>query len=299
MPGRWVEVDFRTDWDVDSRDSLTLQGDLSIRGKPAINWTVATYAPPFSQTLTQDADDFGANLLGRWKRTFDSTSDLSLQWYYDRTNHTDLNFTELRDTFDLDFQHRFGWAWRQELTWGLEYRLTANRITSLPVVVFDPENRTDHLATAFIQDQIPIVKDRLQLTFGTKVEHNDFSGWEEEPSGRLAWTPTEKQTIWTAVSRAVATPSQVDQDLTATLPGVKIPGFPLPIFPQQQGNKDFESEKLTAYEWGYRVQPTPSLFMDMAAFYNRYDNLLTGEFGALFAPNNAFSRIYHSGCFRK
>jgi iron complex outermembrane recepter protein len=271
---------FRTDWNMGKRDRLTLQGDL-YKGQTGEELAVGTYARPFSQTLTQNADLFGANLLGRWKRELNATSDLSLQWYYDRTNRTDLNFTELRDTLDLDFQHRLGWTWHQELTWGMEYRLTANRITSLPTVVFDPADRTDHLATAFIQDQVPLVQDVLQLTFGTKVEHNDFSGWEEEPSGRLAWTPTQKQTVWTAVSRAVAMPSQVDQDLTVTLPGVGIPGFPVGIFPRLVANKDFESEKLTAYELGYRLQPVEPFFMDLAGFYNRYDNLLTGEVGAL------------------
>jgi len=263
---------FRTDWDMTSRDSLTMQGDL-YKGETGDMLTNATYAPPFSQTLTQNADVFGANVLGRWKRDINTTLGLSLQWYYDRTNRTDLNFTELRDTIDVDFQYRVGAFWRQELTWGTQYRMSASRITSIPTIVFDPSNRTDHLVTAFIQDQIPLVENVLALTFGTKVEHNDFSGWEEEPSGRLAWTPTPQQTLWTAVSRAVATPSQVDQDFTATLPG--LPGAP--VFVRLVNNKNFQTEKLTAYEVGYRIQPAESLLFDLSAFYNRYDSLLSGE----------------------
>lgn len=268
---------FRTDWDVNGRDRLTMQGDL-YKGQTGDQLTNATYAPPYQQPLTQNVDVFGANLLGRWKREMNATSDMSLQWYYDRTNRTDLNFTELRDTLDVDFQYRVGWLWHQELTWGAEYRFTSSRLGSIPTIVFDPDNRNDHLATFFVQNQVPLVENKLKLTFGTKVEHNDFSGWEEEPSGRLAWTPTQKQTIWTAVSRAVATPSQVDQDLIATLPVA--PGTP--AFIRQIGNKNFETETLTAYEAGYRIQPAESLLLDAAGFYNRYDHLLTGQAGAFF-----------------
>jgi len=268
---------FRTDWDLNPHDSLTMQGDL-YKGQTGEQITNATYAFPFQQTLAQNADVFGANLLGRWKREMSTTSDLSLQWYYDRTNRTDLNFAELRDTLDLDFQYRLGWLWNQELTWGAEYRFTSSRLDSVPTIVFDPDIRNDHLATFFLQNQVPLVVDKLKLTFGAKVEHDDFSGWEEEPSGRLAWTPTQKQTVWTAVSRAVATPSQVDQDLTATEPVIR----GLPLFIRQVGNKDFETETLTAYEGGYRIQPTESLLWDADVFYNRYNHLLTGQTGTAF-----------------
>ena len=268
---------FRADWNATPRDSLTLQGDL-YKGQTGEELTIATYSAPYQETLRQNADVFGANVLGRWKRDLTDDSDLALQWYYDRTDRTDLNFTEHRDIFDLDFQHRFGWVARQEITWGADYRLTANRITSIPTIVFDPADRTDHLATMLLQDKIDLVENRLALTVGSKIEHNDFSGWEEEPSGRLAWTPTSKQTLWTAISRAVATPSQVDQDLTATLPVLR----GVPIFVRQVGNKNFQSENVLAYEWGYRIQPAEPVLVDAAGFYNRYHHLLSGEVGTSF-----------------
>jgi iron complex outermembrane recepter protein len=261
---------FRTDWEPNKRDSLTLQGDL-YGGSAGENVKLAVYSPPFSQTFQTDAPLSGANLLGRWKRMFSRASDLSLQWYYDRTNRIEPQAREFRNTFDLELQHRFGWAWRQELTWGLEYRLTSDLLDFPSTYVFDPANRTDHLVTGFVQNQIPLIDDLLRLTFGTKVEHNDYSGWEVEPSGRLAWTPTETQTVWTAVSRAIRTPAQADQDLDITLPNGA------PAFVRLVGNPDFQSEKLTAYEWGYRVAPVSSLFVDIAAFYNRYTHLRSGE----------------------
>ncbi len=263
---------FRSDWKPGSNDSITVQGDL-YKGSAGGELPIATYDAPFLEAIRKDAELFGANLLGRWSRTLSETSGLMLQWYYDRTNREDLNFREFRDTADLEFQHRFGWLAGQTLTWGFDYRFTSNYIDSVPTIVFDPKNRRDHLGSGFIQNQVPLVPEKLELTFGTKIEHNDFSGWEYQPSARLAWTPTPTQLIWTAGSRAVRTPSQVEQDLQATLPVT--PG--VPAFARLVGNKNFGSERLTAYEAGYRVQPTEACLADLSAFYNRYDNLLSGE----------------------
>src|SRR5207245_502127 len=90
----------------------------------------------------------------------------------------------------------------------------------------------------FVQDEIALVKDRLRLTLGTKIEHNDYTGFEIEPSGHLAWTPTPRQTVWGAISRAVRTPSRIDREFF-------VPGNPPFLL---AGGTDFVSEKLLAYE---------------------------------------------------
>ena len=48
---------------------------------------------------------------------------------------------------------------------------------------------------------------RLRFTLGSKFEHNDFTGFEYQPTARLLFTPTNKQSVWAAVSRAVHTPA--------------------------------------------------------------------------------------------
>jgi iron complex outermembrane receptor protein len=47
-----------------------------------------------------------------------------------------------------------------------------------------------------------------------------------------------------------------------------------------QGNEDFDSEDLLAYELGFRANPSPALSFDLALFYNEYDNLRTIEASA-------------------
>src|SRR6202034_830062 len=102
-------------------------------------------------------------------------------------------------------------------------------------------------ANAFIQDEIALAPP-VHLTVGSKVEHNDYTGFEYEPSGRLAWTPSPKQLVWTAVSRAVRTPSRYDRDLEVV---TGLQNAPAPfVFPVDylQGSENFKSETELAYE---------------------------------------------------
>jgi iron complex outermembrane receptor protein len=125
-------------------------------------------------------------------------------------------------------------------------------------LVFDPRRVSLQTFSGFAQDEIAL-RDRLHLTLGAKVEHNEYTGFEFQPSVRLAWKATDRQTLWSAVSRAVRTPSRFDRDV------VGLPG------------KDFQSEELLAYELGYRTQPAERLSVSVAAFYNDYDELRTRE----------------------
>ena len=95
--------------------------------------------------------------LGYWKHAFSETADLALQLYYDRTEFDDLVITETRDTYDLDFQHRFGLGRRQEMVWGLGYRFTHDRAASTFTFSLDPDRRGSHLFSAFLQDDIALV----------------------------------------------------------------------------------------------------------------------------------------------
>ena len=55
------------------------------------------------------------------------------------------------------------------------------------------------------------------------------------------------------------------------------------------GNDDFNSEKLTAFELGYRLQLNESSSIDLAAFHNRYSDVSSFEvtaFGDIINPNN-------------
>ncbi|HWK73927.1 MAG TPA: TonB-dependent receptor [Povalibacter sp.] len=246
---------FRLDWQP-GEDLLTLQADL-YQGRPNPDGTTAV-------------DASGGNLLGRWQRTTSSGADLQLQLYYDHTRRDfDQGLAESLDTWDIDWQHRFAIGSRQNLTWGLHLRRQNHEVDNLPLFAFLPAHKALTRYGLFVQDQIAVLPDRLELTLGTKIGYNNYTDYEYQPSARLAWTPDARNTLWAAVSRAVRTPSRIDRDFYL---------FLTPTIPLVTGS-DFQSETLLAYELGWRVQPHEDLSLSLSSFYNDYDELRSAEPG--------------------
>jgi len=111
-----VRGGFGVDWEPANGNSLTLQGDI-YDDKIGDRISVASLDDPYTQTLDGDRESSGFNLLTRWKHVISDTSDMTLQLYYDRTKQNTIILDEIRDTFDIDFQHRFLLSKRQELIW--------------------------------------------------------------------------------------------------------------------------------------------------------------------------------------
>jgi iron complex outermembrane recepter protein len=279
---RMGQTGFRTDLELHNRDSFTLQGDF-YNGDAGQSVGITTYSSPYMTNVQQRAELAGGNLLGRWKRILGAGSDIQLETYYDRTNRNQASFAESRNTFDLDFIHHFPLPRRQDFLWGLGVRLSSGNTTQVvPTVVFTPNNLTDKLYSGFIQDEIPIIGNQLSLTLGSKFLQETYSHFEFEPTARLLWTPNPRQTVWGAVTRAVRTPSRVEEDLQLT---ALLTPNPL-TFVRVIGDRSFSTEHLLGYEAGYRSLVTPKLSLDIAAFYNNHDHLLSIEPGAPFSESS-------------
>jgi iron complex outermembrane recepter protein len=261
---------FRSDWKSGDRDRMTVIADgYGGQIKERVNnpsLTSPTGVESFNDRIRLD----GGNVLFRWVHDIGPLSDWTLQVYYDRTRRDASLFEDALDTVDLDFQHRFHWADIHDVNWGLGYRIHRSHFNGDFVIQIDPERRTDDLLSAFVQDEIALAADQLRLILGSKFEHNDYSGFEVQPSVRLAWKPAADQTLWAAVSRSVRTPSIIDADIRIN--AFIIPG-PTPTVTSIEGDRNFKSEELIAYEAGYRIRPVEFMTADVAAFYSRYDRL--------------------------
>ena len=89
------------------------------------------------------------------------------------------------------------------------------------ILVLNPASVNDQLFSGFIQDELTLIDNKLWLTIGSKFEHNDYSGFEGQPSARIMWAPHNQHRLWAGVSRAVRTPSRVEQRgsvLTSVIP---------------------------------------------------------------------------------
>lgn len=265
------QVGFRSDWKLQGGDQLTLQGDY-YDGSSGQQLTIATDPAPAVTSFSDDTQQSGGNILFRWRRLIDKMSDFSLQLYYDHVDRDGPVLREDRDTLDLDFDYRYRWGQRHNVLWGLGYRWQQDNTPATSTFRLDPSSRDVSLYTAFIQDEINLVEDRLQLTLGSKFEHNDFTGFEYQPNIRMAWTPDRQQAVWAAISRAVRTPARGEHDVRLRV--VPPPGAP-PVPAVVRGDRGFDSEDLMAYELGYRFQSGRRWSSDLTAFLNKYHNLRT------------------------
>ncbi len=264
---------FRLDWSRKDRDTFTLLGDAydGSSNQPA---AVASFTPPYSRPVVGDAAFRGRSVLGRWQRTL-TRGAVTAQAYFDHTTRNEAYYGEGRDTVDLDVQHHFEWGGRNDFVWGATYRRSAGDFQGQPTLRIDPAQRTDDIGGLFVNDELRLAGDRVRVTFGTKFEWNDYSGWNAQPSGRLAYL-LKGHTFWASATRALRTSSRVERDIlvyTSLSPTQ-------PLFARTSGSSDFEPESVVALEAGYKLHLS-RLILTASAFRNRYYDLAFNEVGPL------------------
>ncbi len=272
---RGIQGGFRMDWTAGTRDEFTFQGDI-YRQEDGERVSLSTYVPPLTETLDGNADLSGGNVLFRWKRTFSDGNDFQLQTYYDRTNRYEPNLGENRDTFDVDLLARTKITARQELLYGLGARSSDGHFIEVASgLVFYPLHREDYLFSGFLEDEITLVDRKLLLTAGAKTLRTNYTGFDFEPSVRLLWTPSDKQSFWAAYTHALRTPSDAEEDFylssfLGTTNGLE-------FFARFNANRHFALEQLNGYEIGYRQLIAKNLYIDVAGFFNNYHDLFSQD----------------------
>jgi iron complex outermembrane receptor protein len=282
------QAGFRIDWTT-ARESVTLQGDLysSRQGQSVV---IASFAPTQDITYYDSVDLSGGNVLMNWSRKLAAVGDVNLRVYYDRTVFAGPQLGETRNTFDVDFVHHFGSLPRQDIRWGAGLHWSPSTFQqTVPSLVLTPAEETDSIYSGFLQDEVAVVRDRVSLTAGVKIEHNNFTGAEIQPSVRLLWKVTPRQSIWAAVTRAVRTPSQLEEDVTLYR---FLQTKPFLTYLRVQGDPTFDAERVIGYEGGYRVAVGEQAFIDTAIFRNRHDDLQSfGQASAVVAPTPAPAHV--------
>jgi iron complex outermembrane receptor protein len=226
------------------------------------------------QHVTENQATFGDiefsqyDVLGRWEHASERAS-TRLQLYFDRTQRDqppsgvgfDLN------TFDLDFQQTLLLGDHHRVVWGLGRRYNDYDITNTATLAFAPSHRTLELTNVFAQDTIALGHD-VNLIVGLKMEENSYSGWSTLPDLRLSWAPNDTSLLWASAARAIRSPTPFDADVEEFAGGTLL---------FIEGNPDFKTEKVDAFELGYRSQPHAAVSWSLAAFYNQYHDLRSIE----------------------
>ena len=237
---------FRTDWQINNQDNLTMQGDY-YRLNSDLDFTsrfvgITPFgvggSTPFQGTNVQE----GANFLTRWTHTFKDESSYQLQMYYDRLKRkSGVPFDNVVDQFDIDFQHNFSFLKTHNFSWGLNYRYTFFDLETTAIIQNNKD--TTHLGSLFLHDEIELIPEELNLILGIKVEYNVFTGFEFQPSIRTAWNPFPNQTFWAGFSRAVRLPTVNDEN--TTINQIIFPGLN-PLLIKKFPNTGAKAEELLA-----------------------------------------------------
>jgi iron complex outermembrane receptor protein len=210
----------------------------------------------------------GGNLLARYTHGGGGQPQTQVQVYYDRTyRRVPQQYRGVLNTIDVDAHHTRAFT-RHTLVAGTGYRAYRNDdLGDGPGFYFDPRKRVSHRFNLFAQDEFAVTR-RVFLTVGSKLERNEFTGFELQPTARLRWSGA-RQSVWTSVSRAVRVPTRFDTDLRFNIPNTAT------LF--LTGSADFKSEQVVAYEAGYRGRLRDRFSVDVAVFNNRYDDLRSQE----------------------
>jgi len=278
-----VQGGFRLDSKLTEHDNLKFQGDIY---RTLENQTIVSpqLMSPFSITDDVQAENLGWNLLTRLEHQFSESANYSLQFYYDHYQRDQVSNVIQKmgvDTLDVEFQNNFSLGERQKLSWGLGYRYLHDHFVASKYADILPNSQNDQLFSAFIQDEVAIIKGDVFLTLGSKFEHNDYSGFEVQPTARLMWKIAENQRLWGAVSRAVRTPARAEHGVSL-LAQVIPPKAPNPFVTEVKvlGDSSFKPEELIAYEIGYRYELAKTASFDITAFYHSYDRLVGTRIGS-------------------
>ena len=272
---------FRADRETAAGDHWSLIGNMRAGSVGQSVTFVAAAVPALAETRYFDADIFTADLLGRWRRSWNVDDEIEAQVYYDLFHRKEFVLEGRIHNFDVDVQQRSRRG-RHQLVWGGGYRRTWDDFDGTFTMWLEPARRTTNLLSGFVHDDIELIDGRLSLSGGSKLEHNSYTGWEWQPNLRVWAAPTPGISTWAAISRAVRTPSRGDHDFNAAVGAVPADslflGAPAAIV-TLFSNDAVRSEKLVDIDAGIRTRLGDKSFIDAALFRYWYDDLSMQELG--------------------
>ncbi|MCB0309925.1 MAG: TonB-dependent receptor [Bdellovibrionales bacterium] len=268
----------RIDSNLTDADKIVISVDHQYQSDRVL-FTAPTLEPPFvdSESFKDKAVFHATRVMGLWRHSTSNGSDVQLRSSYTRKARDAKLVSFDYDIYTLDAQHDLELTEASELVYGAALRYFENESVGSYAHEVDPQNRSTTLASGFLQIETELVPGRLRLIYGTKLEHHDLTGFELMPNARMLYNPTRDVTLWSAISRATSEPAIFFEDTKIPLVTVPIPESPLPGLVTSYGSRALEPETLIAYETGLRSKLGPEASVDLAFFYNDYDNVFSLE----------------------
>ncbi len=226
-----------------------------------------------TNTIVDDTSIVGGNFIAKYHKDYSENSVIDSQIYSDYDSRDIVYLDRSNRTIGANAEHYYRYNPSNELVYGVEYRnitdnLREQDIDGTTYITFARPKLTYNVASLFFQNKTELTKDKLFLTLGSKFEYNDFTHGNIQPTARLSYFPHQDHHLWSAVSRAVRTPTRWEDGMTRIVQPVSAS-----VDAEIIGNQQFDDETTISYEAGYKSRPFEKMSFDLAIFYNEYDNL--------------------------
>ncbi len=274
-----LSAGLRVDWQPTNEDAFSIAAEMN----------AATSKGPYLRIdedpldlrlvpATMSNDNSSASVVARWVRQQSKDLDWSLQFALDHISYQEFSDTRLRWTqADLDLGLHWPANGTHDLNFGIGARLNQDKLQGTPYVWLDPAELTERWVSGYVQDDISIIPNRLRLTLGAKLEHNNITGFELQPNARIFYRPAQPLAMWASVSRAVRTPSRYERavvaDVSVQPPNSELNPLPLPIRTRLIGSPDRRSVMVDSIEAGLRWTFLREWTLDVALYKNKYNRL--------------------------
>jgi iron complex outermembrane receptor protein len=230
-----------------------------------------------STLIDGKAESRGWNLNANYINALSPNSELTVSGYFDFASRDEDFIGFSRDTVDLEVKHLYTKGAHSLLT-GANYRyVSVNMDLNDDIISVTKDNENTQLYSLFASDRWTLINDKLWLTLAGRLDKHTYSNAELQPSLRLSWQANEKNSFWTAISKAVRLPSILENEAITSLgvsnPYTSLNPFPFHVRLSVDPGTDYDNEEVRSIELGHRLALSSSSSLDTTIFYNDYENL--------------------------
>jgi iron complex outermembrane receptor protein len=270
LESRTASMGMRLDSELSAKDQLTVQLDAYGAGRDEM----LGYARLPSGALDIAAgrtSSWGGSTQAKWTRTSSPGNEGTLQFTFDKQSlgypFIDANLNNLA----VDYQRLHQTGETNELYWGGGYQQYWDDTRSTGLLGFRPASDIYRVGNVVVRDEWQPVPGKLLASAGIRVDYSSQTRFEFQPSVRLLYTPSTRQSLWAGASRAARMPNRLDRDLQSDAGVEMFAG--LPIKAEVFGSRGILSETELTAETGYRFQSGQRWSVDTAVFWNYYPRL--------------------------
>lgn len=247
-------LSFRADWQATEHDDVDINvGYYRAKTGQRISMPSLT---DINETETQVEDANYASYYSStdWRHRISDTAGFDANFFYDHIRRDDLSVFNVRDRFSFSVSNHFDLPWDQHFLWGLYYLNEQDQSRAGRIIAMRPANIDMETYAGYLQDEIGFFDNRLRMSVGASVmKHSFVSDPQFQPSFRMAWSFTENQTFWLAVTRTSQIPNRLEKNGIHWLQPDQDNEFEAgKSWIALRGNPKQFAEENTGYQVGYR-----------------------------------------------